>query len=72
MKNSQILALRELSGLTQTQFSILAGMTQPNYQRLEAGRRNPTMIQLQVFRMIAYLSKTGQIDDFFKFVENNP
>lgn len=59
--------LRERAGLSQTELAGLLGITPSNYGRLEKGRRGLTRIQRHAACMAAYLSASGQLEQYRKY-----
>lgn len=65
-----LLALRERTGLNQTQFANLMGLLQPHFSRLEAGDRQPTKIHISAATMAAFIAEFQLLDEFEAYLIN--
>jgi transcriptional regulator with XRE-family HTH domain len=68
--SDQLLALRERTGLNQTQFANLMGLLQPHYSRLEAGDRQPTKIHMSAATMAAFIAEFQLLAEFEAYLVN--
>jgi len=58
--------LRSKLGISQTDFSKLSGMDQPNIARIETGTKPQTRIHHHLFTAIELLHKHGLINEYLE------
>lgn len=66
MTPEQMKALRDQTGLNQTEFAALLGMTQQSYSRLETSERKPTHLHKSNLNKLMFIVKHRLLNEYIK------